>query len=349
MENTKKIKLAIIGAGRMGITHYSIINSHPDVEIESVADTSKLVLTLMKKYLAVNTFKDYNELFEKAIPDAVLVCTPPNLHYQIIEKCAKLGIHVFAEKPFTSKFEAACKLNKLFSETNLVNQVGYVNRFNDVFCKTKELLEDRLIGKIIRFKSEMFSCTIVKSDEGSGWRTSRESGGGAVFEMASHAIDLVNFIVGKPDKVIGSSLNYIYSQNVEDAMSSTFLYKNDLSGTIYVNWSDHSYRKPINKIEIFGDGGRIMADQHSLKIFMNMDNEAYNLRKGWNTLYITDIFKPVPFYVRGNEFTSQLYHFIDCIINNELANICSFKDASDTLDVIEAIFKDFEANGKFNY
>ncbi len=60
---------------------------------------------------------------------------------------------------------------------------------------------------MIRFKSEMFSCTISKSDEGSGWRASRESGGGAVFEMASHAIDLVNFLIGKPDKVTGSSLN----------------------------------------------------------------------------------------------------------------------------------------------
>ncbi len=43
-----KIKLAIIGAGRMGITHYSIINSHPDIEIEWGADPSVLVLTLKK-------------------------------------------------------------------------------------------------------------------------------------------------------------------------------------------------------------------------------------------------------------------------------------------------------------
>lgn len=342
----QKIKLGIIGAGRMGITHYSIINSHPNVEIESVADPSTLVLTLMKKYLPVKTFKDYNELFEKAKPDAVLICTPPNLHFPIIEKCAKLGIHVFSEKPFTTKFEAASELNTLFSKTNLVNQVGYVNRFNDVFSKTKELVENGLIGKVIRFKSEMFSCTITKSDEGSGWRASRESGGGAVFEMASHAIDLVNFLVGKPDKITGSSLNHIYSQNVEDAMSSTFLYKNGISGTIYVNWSDPSYRKPTNKIEIFGNEGRIMADQHSLKIFMNKANETYNLRQGWNTLYITDIFKPVPFYVRGNEFTSQLYHFIDCIQNKTATNKCSFQDGANTLEVIDQIFNDYEQNAK---
>ena len=184
------------------------------------------------------------------------------------------------------------------------------------------------------------------SKESSGWRSSRESGGGAIFEMASHAIDLVNFLIGKPDKVSGSSLNQIYSKNVEDAMSSTFLYKNGASGTIYVNWSDMSYRKPTNKIEIFGDGGRILADQHSLKIFLNKPNKEFNFRQGWNTLYITNLFEPVPFYVRGNEFTRQLYHFVDCIQDKGKMNKCTFKDGANVLEVIENIFNDYEQNNK---
>lgn len=343
----KKIKIAIIGAGRMGITHYSIINSHPNIEIESVADPSAIVLTMMKKYISVKTYKDYNDLFDTSKPDAILVCTPPHLQYELIEKAAQKGIHVFAEKPFTTKFEDAVKLNDLFVKSELVNQVGYVNRFNDVFVRTREFLNNGIIGKVIRFKSEMFSCTITKSDDTSGWRASRESGGGAIFEMASHAIDLVNFLIGKPDKVVGASLNQIYSRSVEDAMSATMLYKNGTSGTIYINWSDPSYRKPTNKIEIFGDGGRILADQHSIKIFLNKANPANSLREGWNTLYITDIFKPVPFYVRGNEFTRQLYHFVNCIQDKSIVNRCSFKDGANVHEVIEKLYLDYETNGRF--
>ena len=340
------IKLAIIGAGRMGITHYSIINSHPEIEIESVADPSVLVLTMMSKYLPVKTYKDYNDLLDTTSPDALLVCTPPNLHYPIIKKAAKKGIHVFVEKPFTTKLLEASELASIYSSLECINQVGYVNRFNDVFCRVKELIDEGVIGKVIRFKSEMFSCTITQSDEGSGWRATRESGGGAVFEMASHAIDLVNFLIGTPDKVVGSSLNKIFSKNVEDAVSSTFLYKNGITGTLYINWSDTSYRKPTNKIEIFGDGGRILADQHSLKIFLNKPNEKHSFRQGWNTLYITDVFKPVPFYVRGNEFTRQLYHFIDCIQGKETLNKCSFADGVNTLKIIEDIFNDYEQNNQ---
>lgn len=342
-----KIKLAVIGFGRMGLTHYSIINSRPDVEIESIVDTSPVVLTMMKKYLPIKTYKDYDELFETSKPDAILVCTPPNLHYDVIKKAGNKGIHVFAEKPFTTKFEDATSLSNLFANTGLINQVGYVNRFNDVFVKTKELLDKGVIGKVIRFKSEMFSCTITKSDDSSGWRASRENGGGAIFEMASHAIDLVNYLIGKPDKIVGSSLNHIYSKTVEDAMSTTLLYKKGTSGTIYINWSDPSYRKPTNKIEIFGDSGRILADQHSIKIFVNKIDSSHNLRIGWNTLYITDIFNPVPFYVRGNEFTRQLYHFIDCIQDKSLQNICSFEDGANVHEVMEKILSDYKINGRF--
>ncbi len=301
---------------------------------------------MVKKYLPVKTFKSYEELIDNRQIDAVLVCTPPDLHYPIIQKASQKNIHVFVEKPFTTKVWEASDLTHLYKSRNLINQVGYVNRFNDIFIRVQELLKNRVIGDIKRFKSEMFSCTITQSNDDPGWRGSRKSGGGAVYEMASHAIDLVNYLIGIPDKIMGSSLNYIYSKNVEDAVFSTFLYKNGISGTLNVNWSDKSYRKPTNKIEIFGNGGRITADQHTIKIYMNKSNKDLDLNKGWNTLYITDVFKSVPFYVRGNEFTRQIYHFVDCIQNQEKTNICSFADGLNTLEVIEKIFHDYEKNGR---
>ena len=347
--NMKKAKIGIIGIGRMGMTHYSIIKSHPGVEIKAVVETSSFISGFIKKYLTcVNSYLDYLNMFEKEQLDAVLICTPPTLHYPISCRAAKNGVHVFSEKPFTTDCKKAAELTQLFNKQNLVNQVGYVNRFNDVFRKVKQYLDSEVIGDIIRFKSEMYSRTITKSEEGKTWRDSRENGGGALYEVASHAIDLVNFLIGKPDKVTGSSLSSIYSKHVEDAVNATFLYKNGISGTLNVNWSDESYRKPTNKIELLGTKGKILADQHGIKIFLKKRDLVNNFHEGWNTLYITDLFKAVPFYVRGNEFTSQLYHFIDCIHNRTLKNVCTFHDATQTLEVIDEIFSDFELNGKLS-
>jgi scyllo-inositol 2-dehydrogenase (NADP+) len=337
------IKLGIIGAGRMGITHYSIINSHPDIEVVAIVDPSSLITTLMEKYLKVKTFKDYKAMFGKVKLDAILLCTPPFLNYEILKAAAALGIHAFVEKPYTTLANQAKELADLYESKGLVNQVGYVNRFNDVFKTVKKLIDDKVIGETVRFRTEMFSRTVIQEEEGSGWRSTHENGGGAVFEMASHSIDLMNYILGAPDKVIGTTLTKMFSKNVEDIVSSTFIYNNGPSGTLYVNWSDESFRKPTNKIEFFGTKGKIQADQHGFKIYLTEENKALGYREGWNTVYITDIFQSVPFYLRGNEFTSQLYHFVDCIKNNAKITECSFREGYKTLAVIEEMFKDHES------
>lgn len=343
----QNIKVGIVGFGRMGITHYSILNSYPGVAINSVADTNGTMLSIMSKYIdGLETYKDYKALIDKSKPDALLVCTPPHLHYDILKYALKNNIHVFVEKPYTVNPKEAQELSKAFEAKGLVNQVGYVNRFNDVFVAAKEHLEAGLIGEPIRFKSEMYSCTVVKTDKGSGWRANRKTGGGVVYEMAAHALDLVNFYFGKPDAVAGTIMQKIYSKKVNDLVSSTLLYKNGLVGTLNVNWSDESYRKPTNKLEIFGTEGKILADQHSFKLYLKEENQERGYRKGWNTVYITDIFKQVPFYVRGNEFTRQLYHFADCIKDKQLKNGCSFADGAATQDIIEFLYEDNSKNLK---
>lgn len=340
-----KIKIGIIGMGRMGITHFSIINSHPQVEIIAVADTSKITLDLLKKYVSgLQVFKDFKKLITIAKPDAIIVCTPPNLHFEVCKLAYENNIHVFAEKPFTADVKQAQSLMEMFESKDLINQVGYVNRFNDVFITVKKYVANGLIGEVIRFKSEMFSCTVAKKEETESWRSHRGNGSGAVYEIAAHAIDLVDYIIGPPDKIMGTIMNQILSKNVEDIVSSTFLYKNGCSGTIYVNWCDTSYRKPANKLELFGTNGKILADQHGIKIFMNEDDAVTGYKKGWNTVYITDIFTPVPFYVRGNEFTRQLYHFADSILGKEKDTVCTFADGYNAQYVMDQLFIDADKN-----
>jgi predicted dehydrogenase len=343
----RKLRIGIVGMGRMGITHYSIINTHPQVKVVAVSDSSKLILEILSKYIPeLMTFGDYREMFDKADLDGVIVCTPSSLHYQVCEYACQKNINVFCEKPFTTSPEEAMKLTKMFDKKGLINQVGFDLRFHDVFTTVKEYLEDEIIGKVIRFKSEMYSSTISKPKSGDGWRSKRENGGGVTYEMASHALDLVNFLIGCPIKVVGSITNQVYSENVEDIVSSTLLLNNRISGTLYVNWCDTSYRKPATMFEIFGTDGKIVADQYGIKVFLNTEDTKYNFRKGWNNIQITDIFKPVPYYVRGNEFTNQLYYFAESILDRSLESKCTFNDGYNVQNIIQMIFEDSLINNE---
>lgn len=340
------LKIGIIGAGRMGVTHQCIISSHPDVEVVAIADPSVVVTKMMSKYAGVRAHKDYRSMLEKETLDAVLVCTPPALNHDMLMEVADRGLHAFVEKPFTLTSRSARELTERFEARNLVTQVGYINRFNDVFVKVRALVDAGVIGRVIRFRSEMFSQTIIRDPGDDGWRTTHANGGGAVYEMASHAIDLIDYLIGKPDHITGTCMSKVFSRNVEDVVSSSFMYRSGVVGSIYVNWSDASFRKPTNKFEIFGDAGKIQADQHGMKVFLNAPSPGHGLSAGWNQLYITDLATPVPFYLRGFEFTAQIYHFVDHVQRKDPNTRCTFADGADALGVIDAMFNDFETTRK---
>jgi len=234
--------------------------------------------------------------------------------------------------------DGAVSLSNL-SGKKLVNQVGYVNRFNEVFSETKRLIEKGVIGDIKTFSSEMYGATVMK-DAKSGWRGKRGTGGGCLYEFASHCIDLVIFLCGLPDGVKGSILQSVYSSGVEDIVTSSLIYKNGCTGTIIVSWSDPTYRKPTNIVKISGTKGKIISDKHTYKIFLKDDDPSGQFKKGWNTKYLINFTKGVRFYVRGNEFSHQLDYFIDCIKKGSTSNIASFSESFKTDILIEKIRQD---------
>lgn len=333
------LRAGFIGFGRMGITHFSILNSHPSVKIDAVCDQSSTMLNILKKYADVEVYSDYRELIESTQLDFIVISTPSDSHSEIINYAIEKNLHIFTEKPFAMTSEEGLRTLGYLEGKELVNQVGYVNRFNEVFVEVKSLLNRGVIGEVKNFRSDMYGATVLK-DSGSSWRAKRKTGGGCMYEFASHCIDLVIYLLGKPDKVVGSIMQSIYSSAVEDLVCSNFIYNDGYSGNIMVNWSDETYRKPTNIFTVFGTKGKIVADKHAYKIYLKEADIGEGFHKGWNTRYITDFAKSVRFYVRGNEFTRQLDYFVDCVENKQLDNISSFSEALKTDYLMEEITLD---------
>ena len=323
----------------MGITHLAILGGHPGLKVVSIADDSPLMKRALTRYRPdIRLFGNYNTMLRDVELDLILIASPPHLHAPMIDASLDAKLSIFVEKPFTLSAQEARRLTARSRDAGGTYQVGYVNRFNDIFVKVKELIDAELLGRLFSFRSDMFGRTVTRPANGSGWRGKRETGGGCLYEFGSHAIDLMVYLLGKPSRVIGSCLTAVYSTDVEDVIRTNVLYGNGLTGSLTVNWSDESFRKPTNKIEILGEHGKILADQHELKIFLSRPVSPYV--KGWNTVYITDCFTPVPFYVRGNEFTRQIYHFAERVMDPTQANLSGFSDATKTQEVIDMVLAD---------
>lgn len=320
----------------MGISHCAIVNAHPQLDLVAVCDTSSLVLNVFKKYSPVNCYTDYKKLFENETLDCVVIATPTKFHFDMVRIALEKGIHVFCEKPFSLHVNEGEQLQRIAEEKQLVNQVGYHNRFIGTFNYFKQLLESKAIGELYHFLGEAYGPVVTRK-KGGTWRSKGAEGGGCLFDYASHVINLIEFILGDIESVDGTQLKKIYSNDVEDAVYSTLMLENGVSGILSVNWSDETYRKMSTQVTVSGTLGKIVADAQEIKIYLKKENKKLGLEKGWTIKYITDLTEMVDFYLRGEEYSAQIDNFAKSIQLKSTQNKSSFQSALKTDTVIEKL------------
>lgn len=334
-----KLKAGIIGLGKMGLSHAAIVSPHPSVEMVAVCDTSSIVLDGFKKFSKVNVYHDYIKMIDTEKLDFVVIATPTRFHYKMVRYALEKGIHTFCEKPFSLTSGEGQELVNLAEQKNLVNQVGYHNHFIGTFRELKRLLQAGVLGTLVHFTGEAYGPVVTK-EKGGTWRSVPEEGGGCLFDYASHVLNLVQEIVGKPVKASGSQLKRIFSKDVEDAVYSILTLESGLSGILSVNWSDETYRKMATSVTVLGKKGKIICDATEIKIYLKEADNRENLAKGWTIKYITDFAIPVNFYLRGEEYSAQIDNFVDCILKGKQTEVNTFQQGLTTDRVIELIIAD---------
>lgn len=334
------IKIAVIGLGKMGLSHVAILGAHKNVDLVAVCDTSSIVLKAFKHYSPhIRTYDDFNKLYENEDLDAVVIATPTKLHHKMAMPAIEKGINVFCEKPLGLTVAESEELSDMAGKFNVINQVGYHNHFIGTFREMKRLLKNEIIGKPLHFTGEAYGPVVVK-EKGGTWRSKSTEGGGCLFDYASHVLNLIQEVIARPVNVKGTLLKKFYSKEVNDGVFSSIILENGLSGTLSVNWSDETYRKMSTSIMVFGSKGKIICDATEIKIYLKEDCKKENLVKGWNIKYITELLLPVDFYLRGEEYSAQLDYFINNIINKTSGEINTFEQALYTDKVIEMLNED---------
>lgn len=336
------IKVAVVGLGKMGLSHHAMINAHPDVEMVGICDSSSYVLGVLKKYTGVATYSDFDAMLDKVELDAVVIATPSSSHARMVRLALERDLHVFCEKPFTLSAQDSDELTALSRERGLVTQVGYHNRFVGAFREVKTLLDAGAIGDVTHVLGEAYGPVVLKP-KGGTWRSQRTEGGGCLYDYAAHAIDLVNWYVGEPAGVGGTVLARVFSAETDDEVFSTLYFPGGKTGQISVNWSDESYRKMTTRVTLWGTAGRIYVDRQECQVYLRDTADApAGYGEGWNVRYTTDLTEPVWFYLRGEEYSAQIASFLQRVKERQIDGVNSFQSAAITDKVISMIVSDAE-------
>ena len=330
------LKAGIIGLGKMGLSHAAIVAPHRDVDLVAVCDTSSLILDGIKKFTGIKVYDDYRKMIDSETLDFVIVATPTKFHFPMVKFALEKGIHTFCEKPFSLSIKEGEEMVSLAERNNLVNQVGYHNHFIGTFRELRRLIKNGILGDLVHFTGEAYGPVVTKP-KGGTWRSDPGEGGGCLFDYASHVINLIQEIIGRPVSAQGAQLKRIYSRDVEDAVYSLLKLESGLSGILSVNWSDETYRKMSTSITVIGKKGKIICDATELKIYLKEPDSKEKLDRGWTIKYITDLAIPVDFYLRGEEYSAQIDNFVHHVIERKPTEINTFRQALETDRVMEII------------
>ena len=298
----------------MGLTHFSILNGlNPDLDF-SVIEPNKILRKILQKNINAKFYADDSSL--KQAFDITLITTPPSIHLQLLEKSINRGDKkIFVEKPFGGYTNT--NLNNI-PESNSI-YIGYVLRFNPCIQWVKTNINPQDIKSI---HGQYLSNTIEKKP--TGWRNGSFSG--VLNEMGSHVIDLIQYIVGNDHMEVLSSKKESIVSDIDDIVEATLKTKNDISISMYFNWVKKDIRKPVFGIEIqMKDGSKYSIDQQQINKYSSTGDFIEKVA-------VTDLAKPVPFYLRGVDFTDQM---LDLLGDNKI--MASINDALAVNTLMEKI------------
>jgi predicted dehydrogenase len=307
-----RLKVAVIGLGKMGILHTSILSIMPNVRVVAVCDKKKLVVRFAKKILGgkVQVVDDVSLLSAFDL-DAVYVTTPIPSHFKLIKSiyADNIASNVFVEKTLASSYEEAEELCRISEKFGGVNMVGFQKRHSVTFRKAHELLIRGAIGELSLFEAYAYSSDFIgfKSEEK---RKASISRGGVLRDLGAHAIDLTLWFFGDLD-VIPRNINFDEEERLEECVSFAVREMNGLEGLIKASWCKEGYRMPEIGLRIEGSRGSLFVNDDKVEVKF-----ADGVTKKW---YRHDLNDNVDFLLGAPEFYREDSHFIKCVTEKKPA------------------------------
>jgi len=339
MVMTPAYDVALIGLGKMGISHLAIANATPGITVRAIVDSSSMIGNLVGKYCNIPFFSDFQQAISMPGIQAIIIATPTRLHEQMIGQAMARGLHIFCEKPMTLSAATSRRLADEAAERRLTCQVGYHNRFVGTFAEAKRLLDAGAIGRIRHVHAEAYGPVVLKPTAKT-WRSKANEGGGCLYDYAAHPINLMNWYIGAPIACSGAQLEQQWSTDVDDAVYANLVFPDGVSGQVSVNWADQTARKMSTRMTIWGDGGKVTVDRQEMQIFIGAGGAPQpGYPSGWSVKYITELTPHPAYYLRGEEYSLQIESFARAIARSDGRGDNDFASAAvtdHTLDMIRS-------------
>ncbi len=209
------MNIGIIGFGAMGKTHAFAINNlnyfYKDLPFRATLGgiytrTPETRENAVRDFGFARAYSSEDEMINDPSIDIIDITSPNIAHYETLKKAIAAKKHIYCEKPLCIDEAQAAEITKLAKEAGITAQVVFNTRFLSPIMRAKELVDEGRLGRIISFRCAYLHDSCTHLTKNAGWKQDKKvCGGGVLFDLGSHAIDLVYHLCGNFKNVYGSS------------------------------------------------------------------------------------------------------------------------------------------------
>ena len=288
-----KVKVGVIGVGRMGKYHVGILSEFPEVELAAVVDIDSKTRKVIEDNYSTPGFENYKDIYGKV--DAAVVAVPTGLHFSITKDLLNAGIHVLLEKPCANNLEHARELFKIAQEKDLTLHIGHVERFNGAVQELHKIVESPIFVECKRM----------------GPFTDRIKDDGVVLDIMIHDIDIIlNLIKSKVTKthVLGAS---VFSDK-DDLVNAQLEFENGCIANIIAS---RASQNQIRTLSVTQKDSFVVLDYTDQEIYVHKKSSSEHKLSKDSLRYKQESMVERIFVHKDNPLKLEIKHFLDCSAN----------------------------------
>jgi len=331
------VHIGLIGCGRATETrHLPALARLSNAEVVSLADINPSPLHhLADRFGIKQRHLDYRRLLDDPSINAVAVCVPAQSHVEVALAAMKAGKHVFIEKPLAIGLDDSERIIELAAKyPQLKVMVGLNMRWHRLIRKARAMIQGGALGNIESIRSVLTSYHASVPD----WGSRRSSGGGALFELAVHHVDLWRYLLGCEVEEVFAASRSVHWDDEYAALTARMTDGTSVSSVFSQRSSE------LNEIEIYGDNGRLSISCYEFDGLEYVSRGRYSGDIRARLSKVLHLLGELPLGVRtlvgGGEFfasyRAEWQHFLDAIYRNNALAEGTLLDGQRSLEVVLA-------------
>jgi predicted dehydrogenase len=202
----RPVRIGMIGYGGIGRVHALAYRSLPfyyglpadSVQLAGVATSRAATAQAAAAEIGCDTWTDdYRQLLARPDIEAVDVCVPNHLHAEIVLAAAAAGKHIYCEKPLAMDIAEARAMVRAVQAAGVITQMTFNFRFFPAVLRAQELVQEGFLGRVFSFRGRYYRSSYIDPNKPLTWRQRKAvAGGGALFDIGSHILDLLYSLLG---------------------------------------------------------------------------------------------------------------------------------------------------------